>query len=486
MVTKIIPQVALTLLLILFLAIFSISIVFYPVFAVLLFLAVVIFLCIYIKPLLGLIFTVVMTPLFNMGIILNSPYRKIHEYVYFVFIPVIITLISYFLNKLVKHKTFSTKKINNINILFFLLICWIAISLIWTIDILHGLHTLLAVIVCITILYIFEGILTKKEDVQKLLNIFPIIGIVLGLSLLLSKEFHKFIIIESIDNIITYHITSDPTHGVPKVSIYAGLHTLGITITRPGGFAPPNAAANILSLFIFVDIALFYAASNLKRVMLLAHILFLTICLFMTASKSGAGGLLFGLIAFSLIVPESRKRFIKIYGVSFILIGILFIIAGDALLKRLKIMLSSKGLTEFINTRLNWWSKGFSELWDSYGLGIGAGGFPKLIDPIPLAHSFYFSIPVELGIIGLLLFSLILFLKLDKIIKSIPMIKDRNLKFISYSLICALISFFIYGLTDIDYTYYPFWLFLGLITSVVNIGILTTDNGNTKKISQRF
>lgn len=479
MVKRSISQFSLNLPLVFILIILGLSIVFLPIYAVLLYLAAVISVCIYIKPLLGLFFTVVIFPFSNIGIMINSPYRIQNETVSFIFIPVIVTVISYLLNKLYNSsQRITAVKLENINIIYFSLISWIAISLIWTIDIVHGLHTLLAVVICISILYIFERILIKKEDVKKLLNIFPIVGVVLGLLVLLStRGNYKYMIIESISDIVTYHLMSDVLHEAPDVSIFATIFkSPGTTKIRAGGFAPPILAGNILALFIFVDIALIYSASKLKRVLLITHILFLTVCLLLTASRGALVGLFTGLVVFSLIIPDLRKKIIRIYGIGCIIVAVIFVLAGDAMIKRFEVMISSKGKMEFINQRLKWWSKGFSAFWDSYGLGIGAGGFPKLIDPIPVAHSFYLSIPIELGIIGLFLFSLILFLKLRMVIKSIPKINDINLKYISYSLIGALISIFVYVFIDMDYTYYPFWLFLGLTTSVVRIGISTNGN----------
>lgn len=471
MVIKFIYKNWLPLLFSIFLIIFSISMVFYPILSIISFFSILLFLYIYINPLLGLFFTVIMVPFSNIGIIFDAHYRSQPEYIYvFIFIPVFMTLISYFLNSLNNPQRFSVVKIEskNINILIFLLISWFAISLIWTIDIYKGIHKLISIIVCITMLFLFEKILIKKDDILKLLNIFPIFGIALCLLLFWSKAINKLIIID----IISYHIRSILINIEPKISIYFAILVAGVgEKMRPGGFAYPNEAANILSLFIFIDIALLYAATKFKRVLLIAHIVLLTIGLVMTSSKGGFAGFMVGLITFSFIVPQLRYYSIRIFNLFILLFIIINSLTDFVVIKRLYIAFTSIGIQSFIKGRFTWWSKGFKVFWDSYGVGIGGGGFPKLIDPIPMAHSFYISILPELGIIGVMLIGLIIFIKLKEIIKSISIINDSNFKFISYSMLCSLISFFVYGLSDIDYAYFPFWLFLGLTTSVVKTGI---------------
>ena len=102
-------------------------------------------------------------------------------------------------------------------------------------------------------------------------------------------------------------------------------------------------------------------------------------------------------------------------------------------------------------------------------IGACVGGFAKVVDPVPHAHSFYFSILFDLGIIGLLLFSIFILWRIIDVIKTMAVSHDKFLQGALYCLIGALVAYFINGIVDMEYTDIHFWMFLGIIGALVNV-----------------
>ncbi|MEW6416559.1 MAG: O-antigen ligase family protein [Nitrospirota bacterium] len=240
---------------------------------------------------------------------------------------------------------------------------------------------------------------------------------------------------------------------------------------RPGGLSPANHTSNILNNFIFMGIALLYRANLKRRALISLIILFLLFNVFFTGSKGGVGSLIIGLFfLIFLATPLRKKAFSLMVLTSFILFITLIIVSFISGKGFLQARATAVGGAFSLKTRLEWWGKGFEHLWGSGGLGLGVGGFPKIIDPeAPGAHSFFFSLLFDLGVIGAAIFGCI-FLKILLLAKSTVLkSKDRELSFIAMCLISALVVCFIHGLVDMDYIYQPFWVVLGLLLSISNI-----------------
>ena len=123
----------------------------------------------------------------------------------------------------------------------------------------------------------------------------------------------------------------------------------------------------------------------------------------------------------------------------------------------------------FLESRLEWWGVGFRNLVDSWGFGAGTGGFPKLVDPVPGAHSVYFGVLFDFGIIGFILFFSFLSFIVFKTLSYMKNIDDPELKFTLYCLFGALVTVSLHSLVDLDYTYPLLWFILGLQILVVKI-----------------
>ena len=119
-----------------------------------------------------------------------------------------------------------------------------------------------------------------------------------------------------------------------------------------------------------------------------------------------------------------------------------------------------------LTLRLDFWSTGFHMLKQKV-MGAGIGGFAKLVDPWPGAHSFYFSILFDVGLIGcviLILYFTGLFMKLHDLWQK----KNDNTLFLYLNCMLAFwIAFFIHGTVDLAYFLPHIWFFLGVLSALV-------------------
>jgi O-antigen ligase len=176
-----------------------------------------------------------------------------------------------------------------------------------------------------------------------------------------------------------------------------------------------------------------------------------------------------GIVVLCLIIPELRERFIKLLGAGLLALSLVLAVAGKILIKRFEVMVS--GQDNFVTDRLGWWSKGLDYLVDSFGVGTGAGGFPKLIDPVPAAHSFYFGTVFEYGIVGIMLFLLIIGLIVWKFVKAMPLIEGDEMRMAFYCLFAVLLVTLVHGLLDFEYAYFPFWMTVALLFSIIKVSM---------------
>ena len=154
------------------------------------------------------------------------------------------------------------------------------------------------------------------------------------------------------------------------------------------------------------------------------------------------------------------------------------LVTGEDFLKQRSIASASVSSISF-NTRLEFWRKGLEYLWDTNGFGCGIGGFAKLVDPWPAAHSIYFSALFDLGVIGFLLLSW-LFIKLVLfMVRSLRTCTDEEIRFTAKCLMAYLIIVLVHGLVDFDYVYFPAWVVVSLLVATLHIGSTPAGHGDT-------
>lgn len=440
-----------------FLAFLAIGAVYLPYFIPAFSLLLVLYILIFIRPLTGLTLVILLTFLSNIVIIINSPVRTANEIVPFAIIPILLVYIS-LLPKMVPNLKYTDKYEKTIMLLLLFLFWWAMISFFWTRDACHGINVLLTFLASILVVQIILFLIEDKSVLYKMLNLMSILGVVLGILLVVSKSYPESKQVEIFSH-VTFSISLLTDHD------------------RPGGFAPPDLAAAVMNIFVFINIALMFRANRLKKVVLGIMTLFLVYCNFLTSSKAGAGSLFFGLVVLLFTMPLFRKYLIRLsVALSFFML-LMGTLGGKILLKRIKLAMESNTAQAGLSERLEWWKTGFDRLLDTGGTGLGVGGFLKYIDPVPGAHSVYFSLLFDLGVIGLSIFIIIIIVLINYIRSTLQVCKDKEMIFFIYCFIANLVAFSIQSLVEGDFQQIFFWLLVGLVVVVLKVAAKTKESG---------
>lgn len=354
-----------------------------------------------------------------------------------------------------------------------LLAVWGGISLLWTENKIHGLLVQLELILNVFIFLYCMYALKSEKILHKILWFWTCFATLVGL-FGIGREyitFGPFICnFEILKNVFL------------RGTIGGGTGT----ITRISSINNPNSFALFLNFSIAVALGL-WAIEKIKfrRWMLFAIVFFFVLALVLTVSKAGLISFL-SLAAYLLILYRPFRK--NIFRNSFLCItlfilsigiGILILPEGD---NRLKGSLTS-GTEEMMqndtsfSTRFIIWKAGWSALIKkTAGLGLGPGGFTHYCPPHPHAHSIYFSIIFDFGLVGLFLMLLFCFTFLQNLI--IPLrYQETSLHILTIFLSSGMVALAVHGLVDHMYSRTMLWVYSGIVAAA---SLLSLDQRPTQ------
>ena len=241
---------------------------------------------------------------------------------------------------------------------------------------------------------------------------------------------------------------------------------------------------NVLSTFIVIVfpfvLAAFHVTKNANEKVLLTIVgAALVVCTVFTWSRGSWLAMIASALVFFIIY--NRKTF-RVFGAALIFIPALPIILPQNIMARL---LSITNLSDSsISYRIYTW-KGTLEAIKAHffsGIGFGTEAFQNVyprysysgIEAAEHSHSLFLQIFISLGIIGLLLFGIILFLSFQKFFEYVKKPENKSSKIYMIAVIASLVAAIIMGIFDyIWYNYrvlYIFWIVIALGCAFVRVG----------------
>ena len=405
-----------------------------------------IFMIVVVRPMWGLFACIVMLPLENVKLLWNTPFRTDTVEMISMFpIPALLTLVALILSR----KT-NLKGLFPSLILFF---AYATFSLFYTQDIYHGLNEYSKLTGNLIMVLVFVSLITDKT---KLKQVFTVIAIM---------SFFMFIL----------EVSSQYVNGTEKIKLMQDVYLqfqLPYHSKRPSGFASPGVVGNFLGVYALINIALLPMYGSKVKGLLLVNVFLLSVGVVLTASKAALGTLIMGLFCLVFLAPRLRRHAIKwsaaIVAFLLLLLPVVYLLQQDVVMAK-RISSAVTAGSSYLKERLTWWKIGFQSLIDSYFVGDGIGGYVKLIDPYPYAHSYYFSVIFDLGLIGFVIYMYILLRSLLVYVKSILLSRDGDVQFAAYCLFTAFLMTLVYGLVDEEYTYRLVFFFIAIGLSIRNI-----------------
>ncbi|MFQ5441892.1 MAG: O-antigen ligase family protein [Thermodesulfobacteriota bacterium] len=451
---KILPAV----LLVFFAALFAALITFNPVAGAILFATGLFIALILIRPHWGFYLAFIMAPLSNVVFMYESPIRIVSERYSPIIIPISLTAAALMLKRVTSSGNGGERRRIAMYGLLFLIFLWTVTTYFWTIDVYHGVNSIYGLAVGIALYVLILNFIRNEEDLVRLLKITVLWGFLLTALFLISNKVDlKSVIFEPLTRDTSFQInvlTSD---------------------SRPGGFAPPQTAGNIMGFIFFMGIAIFPRLKRTGKILLVCLGLMLLSAILSTSSKGVIGAFFIATAFFVFAYPKTRQKILSrsfVFVTAFASIFIFNVLA----LQSDRLVSSSHQAELSLTLRLEFWAAGLNMM-KTHWLGGGVGGFASVVDPWPGAHSFYFSILFDIGIIGLVLFFLFIGRIVLQLGDSISRVKDHDMERYLYCMAGALVMFLVQGVVEMSYSLGYFWMLIGLVAATINIACNTEARG---------
>lgn len=210
------------------------SIIINPILSAIIFSSLFVMTYIFFKPQFGLIVCIATAPVLILEILYDSPIRQISDYYPLSVIIIAVTFCAWTLRRIVRLEN-GNQAGNTKYFLPILFISYAIISLLWTIDLPHGICITSRILLGICLFFLLNDMIVDREKLQKIINYLPFFGLTLGSLTLLSK----FKILDSVEKLFG--------------DMYLQILFWSDGGTRPSGFANSALAANALVFFYFYD-----------------------------------------------------------------------------------------------------------------------------------------------------------------------------------------------------------------------------------------
>jgi O-antigen ligase len=404
----------------------------------------------YMYPRVGLGFIVFTVFLDTATVIQDSPMRSLPERYPLVFVPVLLMTLLVAVRAVANPDSINRVKLTGRTGLLVIFVLWACTALAWTLDPTHGVAYAVNLWIGLLIYVLCTMLITKKKHLETLfISLIPWSLVLGSLTFLSNKlEFPEY-----------YRWRFWETFAVQFKVSSSGM--------RAGGFSQPQLAGTFLLLPIFICcVALFPKAGRLGKLLLGGLGLFLLSCILATGSKGSLGAFILAGFFFLLTYPGFRRWFYVSLPV-FMATVLATLISNMILFGADRLARGSEVHSLSISFRLEFWEKGFKLLGERW-FGAGLGGFAHLVNPWFGAHSIYFAVLFDLGIVGLALMALYMLCTGIRILETmiIPDL-DTDLRRYFYCLTAVLAAVAIHGLVDMQYNLGLIWLVLGLLNAVL-------------------
>lgn len=278
-------------------------------------------------------------------------------------------------------------------------------------------------------------------------------------------------------------------------------------VSRPAGFAGSAHIAAFVTLTFFLLLGEILATPSKKvKIAGLMLGLFFLYAIILTTSRGAIISVIGAYLFLILKHSPFKKNILKFLFLFVMIIVFTILLAQPGFIDRILIGFgytgklifsdatftgseadtsSGTGLTG-MELRKIWWKRGLSEMWAhpfKILIGLGAGGFYIYSQGSPEVNSISFSFFYDLGVIGVLLFLIFIYILVKNLAYHLKKEENDYRYYAFFASVCSLIAVSgINGLVDYDILSYGakfFWLQLGFTMAAMNVLKAGREETNT-------
>jgi O-antigen ligase len=364
----------------------------------------------------------------------------------------LLAFLGWFVNLVVKRE--SSLKFSFIDVPTFFLIGYTLLAIIWAPSLKISLLTFAKIIANILAFFLIIQLVDSEKKLKILLGAFILTGIV---------------------SVLFVIFTTKGLLGGP-LGLAIG-EKIGI-IRVYGLMENTEGLAALLTQSFFVSLGVMYSLKSIgKKIFLSVACTLMFFCLFLTFSRGWLIGFFAGLLFF-MFKKGNIKTFFLFLSI-LIIVLIVFQLSGEILEKFLYRFAIGE---EYYSTedprfgRIALYKGALHLFFESYGLGVGLGGFPALIGDIfpekagKYTHSLYLTILVELGVMGTIIFLWWISILVRRIIKASKAAEKSLYENIYLGWCGGIISFGLNGFIRLSLAH-NWWTYVALGIVMMSVGL---------------
>lgn len=352
-----------------------------------------------------------------------------------------------------------------IPIFLVLLICWNALSLFWTPNLVIGFIHYVKLLANIGIFCLFYYCIDSSDTLKRVAWTSLFFGVFLSIIC-----FYTFYGID-FSSEFTQEFRAGKTSAMLlnfRYTIYENIRFFAewsVHRSRGTAFMHPAQLGSTMNFLIAIGTGLLLSTKKeeyKKRSVLILILILLVSCQFTTLSRAATASLFGMVFIFLVFIRKLREKFIRNSLIIVFGFLMLFLIVQNEQIFGIAVKrLSSSGQETSLTMRLEWWT-GVLNLFSKSlvtGLGIGASYF--YLYPTPHIHNIYLSILCDMGFFGFLLFGLFIVM----ICKEALLVIKSQKTFLQYMMLAscgAMLALAAQGLLDFHYNDSRIWMIMGI------------------------
>ena len=342
-----------------------------------------------------------------------------------------------------------------LSLLLFALLAFSMLSILWSPNVIWGLSVGIKLLSNYLMYLLLVVLLKNQRDIFRAIKTLIFTTVIIAAIMMVS-----IFPIDLLNIKKTYFLTK-----------YLSLQFFFVTYQlRASGIMGSHVGATFLSFGVLFSMGLLSQSKERKdKILLFMIIILLILVALFTTARGAIASMLMAVVFLIFAIKNFREHLFRnlyIFALCFIFLFGIFSTTHSYLYDYIKPYLPAASLTgeHAFSDRLEYWKISYDALakGDAYIQGLGAGGVAAYLFPVTHPHNFYLAIFFNFGLIGFILFFILISISITRLFLTIRSLKEGFTKSMLLSTSGCIVSLGFASLMDIDYINSIVWLLMGI------------------------